>query len=275
MSEFWRRYKKSPSAVIGLFLISIFILIVIFGPNVAPYSPSAFKSPAFNPPDSQNLMGTDDLGRDIFSRVLYGARVSLIIGFLSALLSTLVGVIVGSFSGYYGGRIDDLLTRLTEFFQVLPKFFLALIIVALFGSGIVNVVLVIAVLSWPSTARLVRAEFLYLKELEFIEAARSIGAGSLSIMFNEILPNAIHVAIVNMSMQAASSILIEAGLSFLGLSDPNVISWGYMLRNAQDFYTYAWWMAIFPGFAIFLTVLSFNLIGEGLNDALNPMLKEK
>ena len=275
MSEFWRRYKKSPSAIIGLFLISIFILIVIFGPNVAPYSPSAFKSPAFNPPNSKNLMGTDDLGRDIFSRVLYGARVSLIIGFLSALLSTVVGVIVGSFSGYYGGRIDDLLTRLTEFFQVLPKFFLALIIVALFGSGIINVVLVIAVLSWPSTARLVRAEFLYLKELEFIEAARSLGAGSLSIIFNEILPNAIHVAIVNMSMQAASSILIEAGLSFLGLSDPNVISWGYMLRNAQDFYTYAWWMAIFPGFAIFLTVLSFNLIGEGLNDALNPMLKEK
>jgi len=179
-------------------------------------------------------------------------------------------------AGYKGGKIDDLLMRITEVFQVVPTFFLCLVLVALFGASILNVIVVIAMLSWPGTARLIRADFISLKEREFVEAARALGASDLDIIFSEILPNAMTSIIVNTSLMVANAILVEAGLSFLGLGDPNVASWGGTLLNAQKFLVWGiWWMAFFPGVAISLTALGYNLVGDGLNDLLNPKLREK
>jgi peptide/nickel transport system permease protein len=220
-------------------------------------------------------MGTDDVGRDIYSGVLHGAKVSIIVGLLCAITATGFGIIIGGTAGYRGGRVDDLLMRLTDFFLTIPRFFLVLILGALFGNSINNIILVIAALSWPPIARLVRSEFLSFREQEFVEAARSLGLKDFWIVFGEILPNALPPAIVSGSLLVARAILTEAGLSFLGLGDPNLISWGTQLFNAQRILRQAWWAAFFPGMAIFLTVLSSNLIGDGLNDVLNPKLKEK
>ncbi len=187
----------------------------------------------------------------------------------------IIGVIVGAFSGYVGGRVDGILMRITEYFQIVPSFFLALIMVTLLGGSIWNVVIVIAVLSWPRVARLIRAQFLSLKEKEFIEAARAVGESTGYIIFGEILVNALPPAIVNSSLEVGRAIIVEAGLSFIGLGDPNKVSWGYLLRNAQEFLRSAWWMAVFPGVCIFLLVTALNLVGDGLNDVLNPRLKER
>jgi peptide/nickel transport system permease protein len=201
--------------------------------------------------------------------------VSIIVGLLCAITATIFGIIVGGVAGYTGGIVDDLLMRVTDFFLTIPTFFFVLVLAALFGTSIGNIILVIAALNWPSTARLVRSKFLSFREQEFVEAARSIGLKDFSIVFGEILPNALSPAIVNGTLLVARAILIEAGLSFLGLGDPNLISWGIQLFNAQPILRYAWWTAFFPGMAIFFTVLGTNLIGDGVNDALNPKLKEK
>lgn len=273
MREFWRRYRRNRAAVLGIGIVLFFGGLALFAPLLAPFNPLATGKDSFQRPDSRYLMGTDDLGRDLFSGVLSGARTSLLVGVLAALTSTLIGVVVGAFAGYYGGMIDDLLMRITEFFLVIPRFFLVLVIVALFGSSIWNVILVIGILSWPMTARLVRVEFLSLKEKEFVEASRAAGATDLRIILRHILPNATPPIVVSGSLQIARAILLEAGLSFLGLGDPNQMSWGVMLYNAQRFLRHAWWTALFPGIAIFLVVMGFNLVGDGLNDALNPKQK--
>jgi peptide/nickel transport system permease protein len=273
--QFWNRYKKNRAAVVGLIIVCFFILVSVFAPRIVSNAPFSLVANRFIPPSDEYPMGTDDLGRDVFSGVVYGSRVSLLVGFMAAATSTFIGTLIGAFSGYHGGRIDSMLMRITEVFQVVPRFFMALILVALFGASVWNVIFVIGILSWPVTARLVRAEYLSLKEREFIEAATALGMGHLRIVFSEILPNALPPIIVNSSLQVGSGILVEAGLSFLGLGDPSMISWGYMLNNAQRFLRQAWWMASFPGMAIFLTVLGLNLVGDGLNDALNPKLKER
>jgi len=197
------------------------------------------------------------------------------VGFMAAGTSMLIGVLVGAFSGYLGGRVDAVLMRITEFFQVIPSFFLALVLITFMGGNIWNVVLVITVLSWPRAARLVRAQFLSIKEKEFVEAAYAVGESTGYIIFGEILPNALPPAIVNSSLEVGRAIIVEAALSFIGLGDPNKMSWGYMLRNAQDYLRMAWWMAFFPGLCIFLLVTALNLVGDGLNDVLNPRLKER
>lgn len=240
---------------------------------IAPADPFALSRDSFLTPCRKHLLGTDDLGRDLFSGVVYGSRISLLVGFLTAGASSIIGIIIGGISGYYGGKIDDVLMRITEFFQVVPRFFLALVIIALFGSTIWNVILVLTILSWPMTARLFRAEVLKLRAQDFVTAARALGNSELYIIFVEILPNTLAPIVVNTSVQIAFAIILEAGLSFLGLGDPRTMSWGVMLFNAQQFLRRAWWLATFPGMAIFLVVLGFNLVGDGLNDALNPRLK--
>lgn len=276
VAEFWRRYKKSKTAMLGLAIIISFTTIAIFAPILAPYDPWHIDfSQKFQKPNMKHLMGTDQFGRDILSRIIWGSRVCLTIGFVAAGISAFIGILIGATSGYFGGKVDDVLMRFTEMFLVIPRFFLILLIVSLFGGSVWNVMIVIGLTSWPGTARLVRAEFLSLKEREFVEAARLVGAKDFKIMFRHILPNALSPVIVSSSLRVAGSILSEAGLSFLGLGDLTHITWGQMLNRSNHFMRTAWWMAVFPGLMIFMTVLSFNLIGDGLNDALNPRLKEK
>jgi len=270
----FRRFIKNKFAVIALFILVVEIAATAFSPWLVPYraTKTAVGRP-FQAPNSVHLMGTDDLGRDIYSGVLSGLRVSLLVGVVASITASVIGVFVGSVSGYYGGLVDAILLKFIEFFQCIPRLLLALVIVVLFGNSIWNIVLVIGLLSWPRPARMVRAEFLRLKEQDFMLAAKAIGKSNKNILLTELLPNALYVIIVNGSLEVGAAILIEAGLSFLGLGDPNIMSWGKLLFNAQRFLRRAWWMGFFPGFAIFLTVLCLNFVGDAVNDALNPRLR--
>lgn len=251
--------------------------ITILAPKLASFSPLyPLAGPSLAKPlISPFWFGTDNLGRDIFSDIIWGTRTALMVGLLAAGTSATLGTLVGMFAGFYGGRIDNILMRFTEIFLVIPIFFLALIIMTFFGQSIEFVIIIIGILTWPPIARLVRAEFLSQKEREYVEAARMDGANQIQIMVKEILPNVIHIIIVASTLQISTSILMEAGLSFLGLGDPNVASWGVMLRHGQKYIYEAWWLIVFPGLFITLTALSFNILGDGLNDALNPKLKER
>jgi peptide/nickel transport system permease protein len=275
LHQFWRQFKRNHVAEISLYLILAFILAAILAPSLSPYDPFAMGDETLLPPQSGHPMGTDDLGRDTLSRVIYGARVPLSVGFLAAATSLLLGVVIGSVAGYFGGRTDDILMRATEYVLVIPRFFLALLIIAMLGAGIAKIVLVIGVLEWPEVARVVRVQFLTFREREFVLAARALGLSHGRIIFKEILPNAIPPAIVVGSFLVARAILLEAGLSFLGLGDPNLISWGSLLSEAQERMWSSMWLAIFPGMAISLLVLCVNLFGDGINDVLNPRLKER
>lgn len=276
LMDFWRRYKKNRPAVAGLFLIICLVLVAIFADLIASYDPweSNFGE-KLQPPSLRHLMGTDNFGRDVFSRIVYGSRITLLVGFAAAGISIFLGVIMGALAGYFGGLIENIIMRITELFMVIPTFFLILLIVAVFGGSIWNVVVIIGMTTWPGTARVVRAQFLSLKEKEFVEAAKLAGVGSFRIIFRHVIPNAMGPVIVLTSLRVASSILAEAGLSFLGLGDLNHVTWGQLLYKAQLYMRISWWSAIFPGLMIFVAVLSFNLIGDGLTDALNPRLKER
>lgn len=274
--EFGKGYCKNPGAVLGLGFVIVLVIIALTADSITQFDPmETGVGLPLRPPGSDFWMGTDDLARDIFSGVVHGTRVSLVVGFTAAFTAALIGVIIGSLSGYFGGLIDDVLMKICEAFQSMPRFLFALVIVVFFGNTIWNVVVVIGILTWPSIGRLVRSEFLHLRESEFVMAARAVGTNNMRIIFQHILPNVMHVVIVTTSLEIGAAILTEAGLSFLGAGDPNLMSWGRMLHNAQSFLRRAWWFALFPGLAIFLTVLSFNLIGDGLNDALNPKLKRR
>jgi len=268
----WSRLARSHAAAFGLIVVAIAIIGGVVGPWLTG-SPSAMGPKVFCPPGLDCLLGTDDLGRDMLARVAKGARVSLLVGLTAAAVSVVVGVIIGALAGFAGGRTDEFFMRVAEAFQIVPQFFLAILVVALFGPSLTKIVLVIALLSWPSTARIIRAEFLKLRSQDFVAAARLAGASRMTLVFREILPNALPPVIVNASLQIAAAILTEANLSFLGLGDPDMVSWGQLLFSAQPFLNQAWWMALFPGLAILLATLGFNLLGDGLNDALDPRQK--
>jgi peptide/nickel transport system permease protein len=271
----WFQFKKHKSAVLALMVIVFFIGVALAAPYVAPYDPHTLGRDAFRQSSRAHLLGTDNLGRDVFSQIMWGARVSLLVGFFSAILSSLVGIVVGGNAGYFGGRLDNFLMRFTDAFMVIPPFFLILLIVSTFGGGIWLVVIMIGATSWPPTARIVRAEFLSLRERDFITAAVAVGVNHFNIIFSHILPNALPAIIVITSLRVAGAIVIEASLSFLGLGDPNVVSWGQMLMSSLEFMRTAWWTATYPGAAIFFVVLALNVVADGLNDALNPKLAHR
>ena len=274
MSPFWRRFSRNKGAVIGLVVLLIVIVVALIGPAFAPNDPWAMVERPFLRPgaDPGFSMGTDTLGRDILSGVVHGARVSLLIGAVSTIAALLIGITLGAVAGYFGGWIDATLMRFTELFQAVPSFALAIVLVAIFQPSVTSMVIAIAIVSWPPVARLVRGEFLTLRQRDFVQAALLAGQSTPRIILTQILPNAVSPIIVMASLMVATAILLESSLSFLGLGDPNQMSWGYMVGSARTVLRQAWWMAVFPGLAIVLTVLALNLVGEGLNDGLNARL---
>jgi len=272
--EFWRRFRKNRGAVAGLLFLLLIAILALLADIVAPNDPmTPGVGDRLEAPGSAFPMGTDNLGRDILSGVVHGARVSLVIGITAASISALIGTLMGAASGYFGGAVDEILMRVCELFQSMPRFLFALVIVVFFGNSIWNVVLVLGILSWTRTGRLVRAEFLRLRGSDFVVAAKASGASEWRIIVRHVFPNVVHIIVVTTSLEVGDVILAEAGLSFLGAGDPNLMSWGRMLYTAQRYLRTAWWFSVFPGMAIFLTILALNLFGDGLNDALNPRLR--
>jgi peptide/nickel transport system permease protein len=268
----WRRYRRRPAGMFGLVLMCALFLMAAGADLIAPYNPFALSDDVLLPPSPLHLLGTNDVGGDIFSAVVHGARVSLLVGLASTALSTLIGVVIGGAAGFFGGIVDDLLMRFTELFQVLPRFFLALIVVALLGSNIWLIVLLLGLTLWTGTARLLRAQVLSLRTRDYVLAARMIGVAEHVILLRHVLPGALPPVITHSALQVGSAILLEASLSFLGMGDRNVVSWGLLLNDAQQFVRQAWWMSMFPGLAITITVLALNLVADGLNEAWNPRL---
>jgi len=262
------RALRTPGGGVGAAVMLLLVAVGVFAPVLAPTDPFAVDGPPLSAPSSAYLLGTDALGRDLLSGIVYGARTSLILAGGVALVVVVIGATVGLLSGYVGGWLDDALMRGTELIQVLPRFFLALVVIAFFGPGLDRLVLLLGVTSWPLLARVIRAEVFSLRQREFVEAARVHGASRARILLREILPNVLPSAIALLGLIVAQVILIEASLGFLGLGDPNVITWGTLASEAQRFLRVAWWLSLFPGLAILLAVLSLNLFGDALTDAL-------
>ena len=279
MSEqsFWQRYRRNRAALVGFGLFVIVVLAGFFGPVLYQTDPWAFVTrPFLWPGDRTDFpLGSDYMGRDVLAGLIHGARVSLLIGTAATAAALGIGLLVGALAGYFRGWIDDVLMRFTEVFQTIPNFIFVIVLVAIFKPKIETIVVTIGIVSWPPIARLVRAEFLSLREREFVQSCIVIGMSEPRIILTQILPNCLAPVIVLASIMVATAILIEAGLSFLGLGDPNVMSWGKMIGDARDSLRTAWYLSAIPGVAILLTVLSINLVGEGLNDALNPHLKDR
>jgi peptide/nickel transport system permease protein len=276
MKDFWRRFARNKGAVVGLLILLLVFAMAIGAPLIFPDSPWDMVAAPFMPPGEMGmLLGSDSLGRDVAAGIAHGARISLMVGAVSTVVALAVGVSLGAIAGYLGGVADDVVMRFTEFFQTIPSFVLAILLVAIFTPTIGSVVLAIAIVSWPPVARVVRAEFLSLRSREFVQAAEVLGKSRLSIVVGDILPNALSPIIVLSSLMVANAILLESALSFLGLGDPNLMTWGFLIGSGRSVIRLAWWMSVFPGVAIFLTVLALNLVGEGLSDALNPRLARK
>jgi peptide/nickel transport system permease protein len=274
-AELTRYVLQTPTALLALVLLLVVVLTAAFANQIAPAHPFDASGPPLSPPSWGHLMGTDDLGRDVFSGVVHGVRSSMIVAISVMVVSSVVGVAIGGVAGHRGGLIDDVLMRLTEIVQALPRFFLAILVVALFGSGIEKIVLVLGVTTWPITARVVRAETLSVKRREYVEAARSLGASQARILLKHILPHVALSAVVVIALMGATVILLEASLGFIGLRDPNLMSLGYMASNAQRFLRVAWWMVAFPGAAIVFMVVGLNLLADAVNDLLDPVSERR
>lgn len=275
--DVWARFKRNKLAMVGLCVIIFLYTVAIFAPILAPYPYDKMNlDNIYAPPGSPgHILGTDEFGRDVLSRLIYGARVSLTVGLVVVGMSSVVGITLGAIAGYYGGWIDSLIMRVVDFLYAFPFFILAITIVAILGPSLYNAMLALAVVSWVGYARMVRGQFLSLKQTEFVEAARGAGAGDLRIMFVHLLPNALGPVMVQMSLGIAGAILSASGLSFLGLgAQPPTAEWGAMLNAGKDYLRSSPHLATYPGLAIMVTVLAFNFVGDGLRDALDPRLKE-
>jgi peptide/nickel transport system permease protein len=274
--EFWARFRRNKLAISGLILVGGLFLVSIFAHYLAPYDPGHIDlKQVLMPPSAQHWLGTDTLGRDVLSRIIYGSRVSLKVGFVAVGLATLIGLIVGATSGYYGGWVDLVLMRFVDLMLCFPSFFLILAVIALLEPSIWNIMVVIGATSWMGVARLVRAEILSLREREFVTAARALGASDVRLILRHLLPNSLAPVMVSATLGVAGAILTESALSFLGLGvQPPTPSWGNMLTAGKDNIEIAWWLSVFPGLAILITVMSYNLLGEGIREAIDPRLKE-
>jgi peptide/nickel transport system permease protein len=276
MRQFARAFARNRGAVVGLVVLVLVAVMAATAPMAFPFSPWDMQGAPFAHPGEEGfLLGSDSLGRDVAADIAYGANVSLLIGAVSTAVALVFGVVLGAVAGYAGGMLDDAIMRITEFFQTVPSFILAVVLVAIFTPSLYSIVAAIALVSWPPVTRVVRAEFMSLRTREFVQAAEVLGRSRAAIIFREILPNALSPIIVLGSLMVASAILLESALSFLGLGDPNLMSWGFMIGAGRSVIRLAWWMSVFPGLAIFVTVLALNLVGEGLNDALNPRLARR
>jgi peptide/nickel transport system permease protein len=274
--EALRMFARNPSAIVGMLMLGLVLLVSLGGPWLMGADPFEIRAAPMTPPFSEDaVLGTDYLGRDVLTTLIYGGRATLLVGAVAALLSVSIGITLGAMAGYYGGRVDAVLMRVTEFFQVLPALLFAMVVVTLFSPTLLTITLAIGVVSWTGTARLTRAEFLKYRHLEFVRAERAIGASHARIIWQVILPNALPPLIVSATLAIGAAILFEAGLAFLGLGDPNQMSWGLMIGSSRQYVLTCWWAVAFPGAAIFITVLAVSLIGDGLNDALNPKLRER
>ena len=274
--EALRMFARNPSAIAGMLMLGAVLLVALGGPWLMGADPFEITAAPMTPPFSEDaLLGTDYLGRDVLTTLVYGGRATLLVGAVAAFLSVAIGITLGAMAGYYGGRVDAVLMRVTEFFQVLPALLFAMVVVTLFSPTLLTITLAIGVVSWTGTARLTRAEFMKYRNLEFVRAERAIGAGHARIIWRVILPNALPPLIVSATLAIGSAILFEAALSFLGLGDQNRMSWGLMIGASRQYVLSCWWAVAFPGAAIFVTVLAVSLIGDGLNDALNPKLRER
>ncbi len=275
-SEAFEMFRQNHLAVAGLILLVLIILAGLFGPYLYVADPFDMVWAPFSPPGEEGyLLGTDYLGRDLLAMLIHGARVSILIGLSAAFLTVFIGITVGALAGFYRGITEEILMRITEFFQVLPTLLFSMVIVALFGASLPMITLAIGLVSWPSVARITRAEFLRIRELEYVTAARACGVSNAKLIFKVILPNALPPIIVQAALMVGSAILFEAGLSFLGLTDPNVVSWGQIIGSNREYILDASFTVTVPGLAIFITVLAISLVGDGLNDALNPKLRQR
>jgi len=269
------RLVRSPLAVVGGGIVLVFVFTALFAPWLATHDPAHIVlTSRLQPPSGEHWLGTDDLGRDVFSRLVFGARVSLMVGIGVVLVRAVIGVLVGLVSGYYGGRIDAVLMRITDVFIAFPGILLALAIMAIWGTGLINVVIALSVVGWPQFARLVRAEVLSLRERDYVQAGRALGANAVRLVATHVFPNVLPIIVVYASLNISAPIIAEAALSFLGLGiQPPEVSWGSMLSSAHRYMRVAWWLATFPGIAITLSVIGFNLFGDAVRDALDPRMR--
>jgi peptide/nickel transport system permease protein len=274
MKSFWQRFLGNPRVIGGLGWLVIVVVVALFANVLAPRDPFSIVAAPFIRPSGAYWLGTDSLGRDVLAGLMHGARTTLLIAVFATLVAVAFGTLIGAVAGYYGGLIDDVLMRLTEFFQTIPSFLFAIVLIAVLSPSAMNLVIAISVVSWPPVTRVVRAEVLSVKSREFVQAAVVAGQRDSAILMMQVLPNTLSPLIVTGSLLVATAILVESALSFLGLGAPNQISWGFMIGSGRSFLRDAWWLVTVPGIAILLTVLAINLVGEGLNDALNPRLAD-
>lgn len=271
----WRQYCRSKLAVAALVFVLFMAVVALAAPWISPYSPEAYDlDQILKAPSWAHWLGTDDLGRDVLSRLIYGSRISLSVGFVAVGIYVVIGILLGAAAGYHGGWIDMLVSRAIEVMLCFPTFFLILAVLAFVGPSIYNIMIVIGVTQWTGIARLIRGEFLKLRHQDFVRAARQIGASNRRIIFRHLLPNALAPVLVSASFGIAAAMLTESALSFLGFGvPPQVPSWGAILSQAQAFMDIAWWLTLAPGLALFVTITAYNLVGEGLRDAIDPRLK--
>lgn len=266
-----RAFLKDRQLRFGIYGIILLLLIVIFAPLIATENPYNFGSDILNElGENGHILGTNKMGQDVFSMIIYGTKTSLKVAIISALISGILGILIGGAAGFFGGKVDQIISEIINIFMMLPTFFLILLIIAFFGNSLTNVMIVIGITTWPSNAKLMRAQALSLRERTFVKAATAMGETKRQILFKYIIPNGIFPVIANTTVGMSNAILTEAGLSFLGLGDPNTISWGQMIYEGKAYITNAWWVATFAGLAIVITVTIFYLLGDGLNHALNP-----